>query len=108
MERLTGREENGHAYIIGCPDFEIQKTVGMIIQRVVDKCADMEDILGDDYDLDQLRELVESMQAEVKNPHPDGDNSILACPCCGSGEYLENEDGNENRFCGQCGQRVRK
>ena len=58
MERLTGREENGHAYIIGCPDFEIQKTVGMIIQRVVDKCADIEDILGDDYDLDRLSVLV--------------------------------------------------
>ena len=68
----------------------------------------IENILGDDYDLDQLKELLESIQAEVKSPHPDGDSSILACPCCGSGEYLQNEDGNENRFCGQCGQRVRK
>ena len=25
------------------------------------------------------------------------------CPMCGSGEYLHNEDGNENNFCGQCG-----
>lgn len=25
------------------------------------------------------------------------------CPRCGSGEYLHNEDGNENNFCGQCG-----
>lgn len=25
------------------------------------------------------------------------------CPACGSGEYLHNEDGNENNFCGQCG-----
>lgn len=25
------------------------------------------------------------------------------CPRCGSGEYLNNEDGNENNFCGQCG-----
>ena len=60
MERLTGRKENGHAYIIGCPDFEIPKIIGMIIQRVVDKCANIEDILGDDYDLDRLRELVEA------------------------------------------------
>ena len=60
MERLTGRKENGHAYIIGCPDFEIPKIIGMIIQRAVDKCADIEDILGDDYDLDRLRELVEA------------------------------------------------
>ena len=25
------------------------------------------------------------------------------CPSCGSEEYLHNEDGNENNFCGQCG-----
>ena len=24
----------------------------------------------------------------------------------GSGEYLHNEDGNKNRFCGQCGQSI--
>ena len=60
MERLTGRKENGHAYIIGCPDFEIPKIIGMIIQRAVDKCADIEDILGDDYNLDRLRKLVEA------------------------------------------------
>lgn len=39
-------------------------------------------------------------------PHPDGDEHILSCPCCGSGEYLHNEDGNEQRFCGQCGQAI--
>lgn len=32
------------------------------------------------------------------------DDNVLACPCCGSGEYLHNQDGNENAFCGQCGQ----
>ena len=60
MKRLTGRKENGCAYIIGCPDFEIPKIVGLIIQRVVDKCADIEDILGDDYDLSRLRDLVQA------------------------------------------------
>ena len=25
------------------------------------------------------------------------------CPCCGSGEYLYNEDENRNEYCGQCG-----
>ena len=28
------------------------------------------------------------------------------CPNCGSGEYLHNEDGNRNRFCGQCGKAI--
>ena len=34
------------------------------------------------------------------------DDNILACPQCGSGEYLNNEDGAENNYCGQCGQRI--
>ena len=41
-----------------------------------------------------------------ESPHPDGDKSILACPNCGSGEYLYNEDGNCNSFCGQCGKAI--
>lgn len=40
------------------------------------------------------------------NIHPDGDEHILACPRCGSGEYLHNEDGNRNDYCGQCGQKI--
>lgn len=43
---------------------------------------------------------------EPRPPHPDGDEHLLACPHCGSGEYLYNEDGNEQRFCGQCGQAI--
>ena len=39
-------------------------------------------------------------------PHLDGDAHILACPVCGSGEYLYNEDGVEQSFCGQCGQAI--
>ena len=27
-----------------------------------------------------------------KSPYPDGDTSILECPCCGSGEWLHNAD----------------
>ena len=73
MKRLTGRKENGCAYIIGCPDFEIPKIVGLIIQGVVDKCADIEDILGDEYDLDRLRELVEA----------DRDGRCVVLPCGG-------------------------
>lgn len=46
------------------------------------------------------------MSTVPKSPYPDGDRSILACPSCGSGEYLWNEDGNRNHFCGQCGQAI--
>ena len=41
-----------------------------------------------------------------ESPHPDGGGGVLACPNCGSGEYLHNPDEAENRFCGQCGQPV--
>lgn len=45
--------------------------------------------------------------AEVKKttriPVSFGQGIAPYCPRCGSGEYLHNEDGNENNFCGQCG-----
>lgn len=37
----------------------------------------------------------------------DGDDPyIVFCGSCKSGEYLHNEDGARNVFCGQCGQRI--
>lgn len=59
MKRLTGRRE-GHAYIVGCPDFAIPKIAGLIIQQTVDRLADIEDILGDEYELDELREIIQA------------------------------------------------
>lgn len=50
---------------------------------------------------------MEALRRRVpRTPYPDGDLRILACANCGSGEYLHNEDGNEQRFCGQCGQAI--
>lgn len=42
-----------------------------------------------------------------RSPHPDGDKYILACPNCGSGEYLHNQDEVENAYCGKCGQAIK-
>ena len=42
----------------------------------------------------------------ARSIHPDGAMDVWACAGCGSGEYLLNEDGNRNRFCGQCGQAI--
>ena len=39
-------------------------------------------------------------------PFDDDDPGVLYCQKCGSGEYLENEDGNRTEYCGQCGQRI--
>lgn len=56
MKRLTGRRD-GRAYIVGCPDFALPKIAGLIIQQTVDRLAAIEEILGDEYDLDRLRKL---------------------------------------------------
>lgn len=42
-----------------------------------------------------------------RSPYPDGDKSILACPNCGSGECLHNQDEAENAYCGNCGQAIK-
>ena len=59
MKRLTGRKD-GRAYIIGCPDFALPKIAGLIIQQTVDRLAAIEDILGDEYDLDELKEVIQA------------------------------------------------
>ena len=46
MERLTGKYENGTAYYNIVPG-----------ESTIDRLAAIEDILGDEYDLDRLREL---------------------------------------------------
>lgn len=38
-----------------------------------------------------------------KRPVQFAHNLTPFCPVCGSGEYMENPDGNKNDFCGQCG-----
>lgn len=60
MERLTQKDKNGHVYVIGCPSFDVPKEANKLIQAVADKCYAIENILGDDYDLDRLRDLVEA------------------------------------------------
>ena len=57
MKRLTGRRDE-RTYIIGCLDFVLPKIAELIIQQTVDRLAAIEDILGDEYEPDRLRELV--------------------------------------------------
>lgn len=60
MKRLIGRDESGHAYIIGCPAFELPEEANALIQSVVDKCAIIEDALGEDYDLERITDIIEA------------------------------------------------
>lgn len=49
MKRLTGKYENGTAYYNIVPG-----------ESTIDRLAAYEDILGDEYDLDRLRELMKA------------------------------------------------
>lgn len=68
MERLTARNKNGRAIALCCAEKcehececkakGIDECEGVI--KLIYRLADIEDILGDDYDLSRLRELVEA------------------------------------------------
>lgn len=38
--------------------------------------------------------------------NPFAEEGIIECQWCHSGEWLENEDGARNNFCGQCGHKI--
>lgn len=73
MERLTYRDANGEAWY---------SDAGTEADRL-HFIADMEDILGDGYDLDRLRELVEADKA----------NRCIVLPKDGMIYYIEESDG---------------
>lgn len=56
---MTGRKEDGHAYIVGCPDFEIPKIIGLIIQNVVDRLAAYEDTGLEPEEIEKIKQDVE-------------------------------------------------
>lgn len=68
MERLTERNKNSLAMAACCGkacEYNYVCEVGGFgecrgMDDIIDRLADIEDILGDNYDLDRLRELVEA------------------------------------------------
>lgn len=46
---------------------------------------------------------VSELYKQPKYPVQYADNLAPFCPVCGSAEYMENPDGNENSYCGKCG-----
>lgn len=89
MERLTERNKNGLAMAACCEkecEYNFVCEVGGFgecrgMDDIIDRLADIEDILGDTYDLDRLRELVKA----------DRDGRIKIIP-----EYV-------GKACGSCG-----
>lgn len=91
----------------------------MRIPDVIDRLAAIEDILGDDYDLDRLRELVEAdregrcvvlsepMKPMVCKPN----ESDVFCPNCGetlSGGWPQSDADDHRKMCQcpNCGQSI--
>lgn len=52
MERLTAKNKHGKPIIKDCPNY--------MEFDIINRLSAIEDVLGDDYDLDHLRELVEA------------------------------------------------
>lgn len=88
MKRLTERNKNGLAMAACCGkacEYNYVCEVGGFgecrgMDDIIDRLADIEDILGDDYDLGHLRELVETARqawASVNEQMPDEHDSIF-------------------------------
>ncbi len=108
MERLTERGEDGKYFVRISGDNDLilgaeerllpglEKWTGWwehtVLGNIVDRLAAYEDILGDKYDLDRLRELVQADRegrcVVLNMPRKplvwgDGDKNTCLCPYCG-------------------------
>lgn len=78
MKRLTDIEViSGQVHPV--PKLSLQNLLGF--EKIVERLQDIENILGDDYDLDRLRELVEADKQGRVKIYPKSENST--CGACG-------------------------
>lgn len=91
MKRLTTYRADGRAAIANNENATPKQKV-LKIPKVIDRLAAIEDILGDEYDLDRLRELVQADRegrcVVLNMPRKplvwgDGDKNTCLCPYCG-------------------------
>lgn len=99
MERLTLREATGCVL----PGFENNGVNGCYdipdaewLEESIDRLAAIEDILGDEYDLDRLRELAQADKEGRCVVLPTKDD-IMNTRCCVSCIHFQNLD-----WCGEC------
>ena len=94
MKRLTKR--NLH-------DFAIPKqgTDAFHLLQTVDRLATIEDILGDDYELDRLRELAQADREGRVHIY----GKSHKCPICGAYRLVSRADG-QFYFCFHCKNQV--
>lgn len=60
MKRVTHKDAYGHYYMTGDGIFLTRSTQDRFMGEDIDAVGHIEDILGDDYDLDRLHALVEA------------------------------------------------
>lgn len=60
MKRVTHKDAYGHYYMTGDGIFLTRSTQDRFMGEDIDAVGHIEDILGDDYGLDRLRELLEA------------------------------------------------
>lgn len=83
-------------------EFDLEKTAKEVARMALTES---------EYKGKKLIEWIERivMFDEKEKPVPpceEGEPDVLFCGVCLSGEYLYNEDGNRNRYCGRCGYRI--
>lgn len=88
----------GVEYVI----YELMKELDVPGSNEIRKLPSADDICA--AAAEKIREYL--MCSKEIPQHPDEEEGILSCQRCGSGEYLYNEDGNKNNYCGQCGQKL--
>lgn len=88
----------GVEYVI----YELMKELDVPGSNEIRKLPSADDICA--AAAEKIREYL--MCSKEIPQYPDEEEGILACQRCGSGEYLYNEDGNKNNYCGQCGQKL--
>lgn len=87
---------------VECVIYELMKELDVPGSNEIRKLPSADDICA--AVAEKIREYL--MCSKETPQHPDEEEDILACQRCGSGEYLYNEDGNKNNYCGQCGQKL--
>lgn len=119
MDRLTKRKDGG-CHVMDCENCRRGDCTALYCRnRLKDRLAVIEDILGDNYDLDRLRELVEAdkegrcvvLSEPMKPMVCIGNESDVFCPNCGktlSGKWRLSDADDEKKLCQcpNCGQSI--
>ena len=97
MKRLTKKEEvAGHLlpYVSVEDCFDVWSVPKKFMGNAIDRLSELEDILGDDYDLIRLRELVEAdREGRLEVFSPEGPPTVFYIPDYEDGLCLKSVSG---------------